>query len=690
MSRNFFRRRKPVEPGPRRGRMLWTSIVMALAFLAVLVNAWNIQVNQNEHFLERSRGQHETVIKMTARRGDVLDRSGRELAVTAMVPSVFANPRRIKTPAIEASRLAEILDTDRGALQRKLSSGKAFVWLKRHVTSEQATQIRELEQVRDRTQRHKPIDIRLEPRRFYPAQTGAGHLVGFTDIDGKGLEGIEGRHDKTLRGKEYVIDGVTDARGRRAARDGTVPVDRLRGHSVEMTIDLPIQQMAEAALAKQTREMGAKAAVMVIIDPRNGDIVAMAQTPAFDPNRFGSYEPADWRNRAVTDVWEPGSVIKPLLVAAGVDAGICKADSIYDGHKGRFRVGPKVFTDVHAADTVSALEIIQWSSNIGAIQLAQALGKEKHFRYLRAFGLGIKTGLNVAGEQRGMLMHPKRWGKVEHATISFGHGVSTTPIQIAAAIGAIAHGGLLMQPRLVRRIIAADGRVIERFEPKIVRRVISEAAAKVATQGMVLVTTGKGGTGHRARVPGYAVAGKTGTAHKIDPILKAYSKDKYVSSFVGFAPAGSPRLVAYIAFDEPTVEHYGGRVAGPVFAEVMRAALPYLGVKATEIGDLDDKALGSNRAVRRDVPLKTATPRRRAWWREQALLPGTEAPVLIPDLVGQSLSAAASRLAALDLSIEADGAGIVLTQEPPAGQVAKPRSTVTVALAFPGEEEASQ
>ncbi len=687
MSRNFFRRQKPTEPGPRRGRMLGTSIIMALAFLAVLVNAWHLQVSQNEHFLERSRGQHETVIKMTARRGDILDRSGRELAVTAMVPSIFANPRRIAEPARDALRLAKILGIDQTVIERRLRSRRAFVWLKRHVSPKEAREIRELSQTKDRTQRHKPIDIQLEPRRFYPAQTGAGHLVGFTDIDGKGLEGIEGRYNETLRGKEYTIDGVTDARGRKAARDGAIRVDRLRGNSVETTIDLPIQQMAEAALAQQVKAMEAKSAVMVIMDPRTGDVVAMAQTPAFDPNRFSTYKPADWRNRSVTDVWEPGSVVKPLLVAAAIDAGICKADSVFDGHKGRFRVGPKVFTDVHAEEKLTALQIIQWSSNIGAIQLAQSLGKEKHFRYLRAFGLGVKSGLNVAGEQRGVLVNPKRWRKIEHATISFGHGLSTTPIQMTAAIGAIAHGGLLMQPRMVRRIVAADGTEVERFEPRIVRRVISEAAARAATDGMVLVTTGKGGTGHRAKVPGYTVAGKTGTAHKIDPILKAYSKDKYISSFVGFAPAEDPRLVAYIAFDEPNPEkaHYGGAVAGPVFAEVMRKALPYLGIKATDAGALEESR---NRTDELETVTRTQQPRRSEWWRRQALLPGTKAPVLVPDLLGHSLSTAASRLAALDLEIEATGAGVVATQVPAAGQVAKPQTKVTVALTLPGEGEA--
>ena len=236
MGANFFRRRKPKEPGPRRGRMLWTSIVMALAFLAVLVNAWYIQVNQNDHFLERSRDQHETTIKMTSRRGDILDRSGRELAVTAMMPSIFANPRRIQDPAFEAKRLAGILaGVDQAQLETQLRSKRAFIWVKRHVSPSEANAIREMEQKADRRQRHKPVDIQLEPRRFYPAKGAAGALLGFTDVDGNGLEGMERRQEHVLRGKEYELQGVVDARGRRAARDGTVPADRVSGHSVETT-----------------------------------------------------------------------------------------------------------------------------------------------------------------------------------------------------------------------------------------------------------------------------------------------------------------------------------------------------------------------------------------------------------------------------------------------------------------------
>ena len=333
--------------------------------------------------------------------------------------------------------------------------------MKRHVSPSEANAIREMGQKADRRQRHKPVDIQLEPRRFYPAKGAAGALLGFTDVDGNGLEGMERRQEHVLRGKEYELQGVVDARGRRAARDGTVPADRVSGHSVETTIDLPIQQAAEGALGKQAVAMGAKAALMIVQDPRTGDILAYAQWPSFDPNQFRKHKPADWRNRAVTDVYEPGSVIKPCLVAAAIDAGVCRADSRFDGYNGRMRVGWKPFTDVHPVETVTPLETIQYSSNIGAIQIAQRLGKHKHHEYLRAFGFGARSGIDVAGEQPGYM--PRQSAGRRSNRRQFPLATESAPRFNWFLPSRTAHGGLLMKPRLIRRIVAADGRVVEQF-----------------------------------------------------------------------------------------------------------------------------------------------------------------------------------------------------------------------------------
>ncbi|MCA9558779.1 MAG: transpeptidase family protein [Myxococcales bacterium] len=679
MPRNVFRRREPVEPGPRKGRMLLVSIILALAFGGLLVRAWQLQVDRHEHYVQRSAGQHLTRITLRASRGAIHDRHGRELALSADVPSVFAVPRDVRDPAdVErlATELSAILGLDADRLRRQLSGRGAFVWLKRHVTPAEAEQVTALD--------HPAILLRDEPRRFYPNRSLAGALLGFAGIDGDGLEGVERDFDRYLKGRSYELEVVRDARGRKAMPTGGVPIEHLAGYDVELSIDARIQQVAEATLRNQVREMEAKSGVVVVLDPRTGDVLALAQTPDFDPNLFRQAEPGDWRNRALTDVLEPGSTVKPLLIAAALDTGKVRADAVWDGFKGRLKVGRKVIRDVHGVDELTTLEIIQRSSNVGAVQVAQRIGKETYHRYLRAYGFGQPVGLGLRGEQVGDLRGPRKWGQIHLATFSYGYGFSVTPVQMAAAAAAIANGGVMMKPRLLRRVLDVRGNVVESFPPRALRRVVGAEAAADATRGMIMVTQ-KGGTGRRARVPGYVVAGKTGTAHKVDPLIGGYSSKKVRSSFVGFVPAQDPRLVIYVNVDEPQQAQYGGVVAAPIFAGIAREVLPYLGVEPTEpYAPDDDEEIEDWEDVAEGID-----PQARPWWYEEAVLAGAPQHLVVPDLSGAPLAEVVRRAAELKLQLRIEGSGVVVSQTPQAGALLPPDSTVLVSLDLPGRPPAA-
>lgn len=677
MARNVFRRRTPVEPGPRKGRMLILSVFLALAFVGLIIRAWHLQVRRHDHFVERSAGQHETTITLRASRGAIHDRNGRELALTAMVPSVYTDPRFVKNPQAAAAALAPLLGMDEGVLRDRLGrSKKEFVWLKRHISPAIASKVMDL--------KLDGIQLKQEPRRFYPNRGLAGPLIGFAGIDGIGLEGIERDFDRYLRGKEYTLEGLRDASGRKAMPGGSVPPEHLSGYNVQLTIDARIQQLAESALFEQLEAMRAKSGVVVVMDPKTGDILALAQTPKFDPNLFRQAEPAQWRNRALTDVLEPGSTIKPLLIAAALDLGKVRPNQMWDGMYGRIRVGRKTITDVHGVKELTTLEIIQRSSNVGAVQVAQRIGKQHFHSYLRGYGFGQPTNIGLRGEQVGTLHSHKKWGQIHLATHAYGYNLSVTPIQMARAVSVIANGGKLMRPRIVKQVVDARGKTVEAFPVRMVRQVLQERAAKQATEGMILVTQ-KGGTGRRARVPGFVVAGKTGTANKVDPLVGGYSKTKVTSSFVGFVPAQDPRLVMYIAIDEPKEARYGGVVAAPIFASVAREALPYMGVEATEPFEPEDEDVD---AEDWDDLAEGLDPQARPWWFEEAVLAGAPAHMVVPDLRGAALSEVVNTASELKMNLAIEGAGLVVSQRPKAGALLPPDATIAVTMALPGRPPA--
>ncbi|MDJ0781682.1 MAG: penicillin-binding protein 2 [Desulfosarcinaceae bacterium] len=547
------------------------SAVVSLLFVAlfgtIAVRAAQLQVVKGSWLSSRAERQYQRVLTVTGKRGTIVDTNGDPLAVSVQATSIAADPRLIKDPYGAAKRMAPRLNISRKVLQKKLASKRHFVWLKREVTPDVVEAIRGLDIA--------GLHFMAETSRVYPAKTQAGQLLGFASIDGRGLEGVEFFYEKQLQASSHKIQVAKDALGR--GFDGPPrETTALNGKDVQLTIDRNIQFITEKALEEAVTTHEARNGLAVVMAPDSGAVLALAHYPYFNPNAFGDFQRDDWRNRAVTDPFEPGSTMKIFSAAAAIDSGLVRADSIFYCENGAYRIGRNTVHDTKEHGWLSLQQIVKYSSNIGSVKVAETIGAKTLHRYLTAFGFGSRTGIDCPGETPGRLSGYKSWSAIDNGAISFGQGVSVSALQLTAAAAAIANGGRLMQPYLVKAIIDASGKVVQQRSPKTVRRVVSPQTARTIQKILHTVTT-SGGTGEAAALEGYTVCGKTGTAQKIGPDGR-YAPGKYVSSFLGFAPAEAPALAILVVVDEPRKSHYGGQVAGPAFRTIAQETLHYLNV----------------------------------------------------------------------------------------------------------------
>ena len=561
---------KPMTPGvPHAARMrAYAAVaVVMLGLFGVAWRAWALQVGDGAHYRELAERQHALTIDIPAPRGEVRDAHGRPLAASAETESVWANPRDIRDVTATADRLAKLIGGEPAALEAKLAGDRRFVWLARRVSPDLARAVREAHMA--------GIEVTHEPRRWYPARAVGGTVIGRADIDGNGVEGIELSMNAVLTGTRGAARAVRDARGRRMYADGMAPP--APGATVELTIDRSLQAIADEALAQAVRTHKAKNGVVVVLDVATGKVLAMAANPTYDPN---GEHPDGARNRAVTDVYEAGSVMKMFSVSAALDSGAVTPDTEFDVQMGAMQIGRHTVRDVHYDKYLTVAGIIKRSSNVGAVKIAQRFGRERLYAALLQFGFGAKTGIELPGEQAGTLRPGARWRDIELATISFGYGLTVTPLQIAAATAAIGNDGILNSPRIVERVIDADGNVLHQATRESHRVISAQTAAQMRKMLASTFEGGKNaGTAHEIVVPGFRCGGKTGTAHKYDPALRKYAEDRYLSSFAGLAPIDKPRLAIVVLVDEPSGgDYFGGKVAGPVFATVASESLRYLGV----------------------------------------------------------------------------------------------------------------
>ncbi|MDD5505060.1 MAG: penicillin-binding transpeptidase domain-containing protein [Candidatus Omnitrophica bacterium] len=515
--------------------------------------------------LHLSRMQHMVRIELEPKRGDILDRKMRKLALSLKVDSVYAIARDVKEKRKAARSLSRALNQSEDFLYERLNRDKMFVWLARKISQEQSDKVKNLN--------IKGVQIIDETKRFYPNAGLACQTIGFSGIDNNGLEGIEAYYDKYLAGKKGYRVSIRDAKGREVQAFGNRHVPSINGFSVILTIDEVIQHIAEKSLAKIVAKHRANAGVALVMDPNNGDVLALAVRPSYDLNRFGTASSAQKRNRAIADYYEPGSVFKVVTAAACIDSGKVSLNDKFFCENGSWAIAGRTLHDHRGHGELTFKEVIEQSSNIGTVKAAIKLGDKDLYKYIRSFGFGSPTGVELHGEISGMLRPLNSWTKGSIAAIPIGHEIGVTMIQLAAGVSAVANGGVLFKPRIVSGIIDEDGAFIRQYYPEQVRRVIGKDTARQLRAVMKSVI--ETGTGSKAKLTRYAAGGKTGTAQKIEPSGK-YSHRDYVASFVGFAPTDNPAITVCVMIDTPRNGYYGGTVAAPVFRDICDATLRYL------------------------------------------------------------------------------------------------------------------
>jgi cell division protein FtsI (penicillin-binding protein 3) len=631
-----------------RGDRLRLGVAKALFLVLFLViggRAFQLQVLQGEKLRRLAERQHLKEWIVLPKRGAVLDRGGEPLALSVEVQSVYARPHRIQDPTGASRALAKVLNLDASEVKHKMTAEKPFVWIKRQIGPQEAEQVQALNVA--------GIGMFYEPNRYYPQGQLAGQVLGFVGRDSEGLEGLELHYNDYIRGETGSSVIERDALGRRVLVQGVRGLQMAPGGDIHLTLDTSIQHLAEKELEATISKYRAKAGVAIVVEPFTGEVLALVNYPSSNPNHFAKLSAQQRRNRAVTDSFEPGSTFKTILAAAALEEGVVGKEDLFYCEMGKYPYAGKVIHDTHPHGWLPFYKILQVSSNIGITKVAEKLKKERYFKYIEKFGFGQPTGIDVPGEAPGLLRKPESWSAIDLATHAFGQGISATPIQMVMAYAAVANGGFLMRPHVVRRIVSSKGEVLLENQPHVVRRVISEKTARLLAS-MLKGVTNEGGTGVMARVEGFDVAGKTGTAQKADLAHGGYAAGKRVASFVGFVPADKPKLVAMILVDEPEVNVYGGVVAAPVFRNIARGALGHLAVAPQKL-ELVPTAIGP-----------TEIPRRRAVKKETAAAFDSGATA-VPDFVGLSLREAVEKARAMQVKVKMHGNGYVIRQSPAPG-----------------------
>ncbi|MEZ4288225.1 MAG: penicillin-binding protein [Polyangiales bacterium] len=550
--------------------------------------------------------------------------------------------------------MSRILRVERKTLAQRLKSDRYFAWIKRQVTPKEAAEVAALNL--------RGLQLTKEAKRYYPNRELASHLIGFTNLDGTGISGLELQYDSRLRGSDQRVPAVRDRRGNVVYSEELVDDRSSLGDSITLTIDKTIQHIAERELALAVKTYEAKSASVVVLDPSSGQVLAVANYPTFNPNEPNSVKSDSRRNRALTDLFEPGSTIKPMTIAGALKANVLGPYQAIDCENGTYRVATSIIHDTKKHGLLSPTEVLSYSSNIGVAKIAEALGKKRLYETLRGFGFGEKTHVGFPGESSGRLRDYHSWYQIDTANVAFGQGLSVTSLQLATAMGAIANGGVLVRPTLVARITDGFERVVDVEQSDEIRRVLPQESAELV-RDMLTAVTGPSGTGTEAAVDGYLTAGKTGTAQKADPIVGGYAKDKWVSSFVGFLPADDPRVVISVVVDEPMIEHYGGAVAGPVFRRIGAGVMRHLGVPGRDSIIQIVKAESN-------VAVDTSTEAAIAVSEEHTANPrgGNQKFQKMPNLVGKTMREAIKALHDRSLVARVEGSGLVVSQQFVAGK----------------------
>jgi len=670
-----------VRPGadPRAFRWIVVRVgvvaaLFALGFGAVAARVFHLQVLRRDELVDDMVEQYRRQLVLKPRRGTITDRAGVLLAGSADARSIYADPAILAKedrPGAALAKVSRALGLELGSVRRKLAKASRFVFLARRVSPAEAEAVERI--VKDHKLRG--IALVVETRRYYPRVDLASQLLGVVGDDGNGLEGVELAADDLLAGSPARVPSLRDGAGRTVLAGDPSAAREREGARVELTIDQGLQLATERAVARAA--LGARAAggMGVALDARTGEVLALASWPPHNPN--APRKANEMRNRALADAFEPGSTMKTFSIAGALDRGAVTPLDPIDCGNGSLAVGAYVIHDHEGLGWAGPSKVLVASSNIGAARIAARLGKERLHDALASFGFGERPGTGLPGETKGQLPFPK--ADITLATQSFGQGLTASPLQITAAMGAIANGGLLLRPRIVKRVLdPGTGEVLDEPGREVVRRAVSEQTAATIARWLVGVVEDPKGTGKRARLDGWRVAGKTGTAQKADPVSGGYSEDRRFSSFVGFAPFDGPRVVIGIFVDEPKTEIYGGEIAAPAFREVAEYAMKMFGVPPT----------GTPVAAAAPAPAEApeepdeGPPPVEALDRRSTTLPAGK--VAVPSLAGLPARTAIRRLEDASLAAEIAGSGRVVSQTPPAGRAVAPGTRVRMTLAPAG------
>nr|WP_239577627.1 penicillin-binding protein [Archangium primigenium] len=643
--------------------------LLAGFFVCLLMAAFGravfLQVVERDKLRGMAQDQYVRQIEIPARRGDIFDRRGSPLAQSVEVDSIWVDPSLLPDVKDTARALARTLKLDPNDVLNRLTRGRRFAWVKRQVTPREVEAVKALGL--------PGFGFTKEPKRFYPQRELGAHVVGMVGLDGHGLEGLEMAFEDELSGQNSRLSGFRDAKGRKLLMTGAPDTQDRQGATVTLTLDRHLQYVAEKALSRAVVDAQATAGMAIVMDPLTGELLAIANEPRFNPNAPEKQARAGMRNRAALDAIEPGSTMKSFVVAAALEQKVIKPEDSFFCENGSWRVGKHTIHDTHEHGWLTPKGVLQVSSNICSAKIAQLLGRERFVKSYRDFGFGERTGLSLPGESRGAIPFPK--AEVSLATQAFGQGMTATAVQMAAAWSALANGGVLMRPYLVSKVVDPDGVVLLENRPTEVRRVISPQTARTVVSMLESVVV-KGGTATKAAMEDYRVAGKTGTAQKVDPVAGGYS-DKRIASFVGVLPAENPRAVILVIVDEPKTDVYGGTVAAPAFKEIATAAMAHLAVPPSR-----EVPLPSSAVLAAAVPAPAAKAVAARAVVEEVVTENVEpGSVRVPDVMGQAGREAVTKLLSAALEPQLSGSGRVVAQTPAAGSLVEKGARVTLELA---------
>lgn len=649
-----------------RRRVLVAAAIFVVWTIGIEARLFYLQVISHQDLVNRAEKQQMRTTALPAKRGEIVDRRGRLLAYSVDADTIYAVPYEIKSVSAAASALCGAFDEcspkEQAALEERLAADRPFTYVRRRVTPLEARNVAAL--------KLDGIGFMKESRRFYPNRELGAHLLGYVGLDNVGLNGLEATYDRIIRGKEGRLIAQTDAR--RQAFGGRLERAPTAGGSLELTIDEQLQHIVERELRAGVEEKRADGGSAIVMDPQTGEILALANWPTFNPNVFNGASDVARRNRAVQDIYEPGSTFKVVTIAAALEENVMPLETMIDTSPGVIRFAGRVIDEFegHNYGTLSLTDVIVKSSNVGAVKIGLKLGSERFGMYANRFGFGRPTSPDFPGESPGILWPAAKLNQSGLASMSMGYQVGVTPLQMTAAMNTVANGGTWIEPRVVRAVVR-DG-VRTRIEPKTTRRVISNATAtKMLT---ILEAVVARGTGKSAQVPGYTVAGKTGTADKL--VNGRYVGHMQNVSFLGFVPARNPALTVIVMIDTPRVgSDTGGAVAAPIFRRIAEASLRYLGVPP-------DVNPSPPVMVARRSTQPTVTPTKSGSQMPAivTLETGGGQSSLIPDLRGMGAREAVRTLAQLGLSARIEGKGIVVDQAPAPGTPLERGITCTLLL----------